>query len=78
MLHYDLADHNFSGFSAPSPGAEKYVTITPGILLSLTPSSAIQIQYDIADWEQEKMVSGDITKNTLKFSRLTAGWRSTF
>ncbi len=78
MLHYDYVDHNFNGFSFTSPGAEKYITITPGLQLNVAPSSAIQIQYDIGDWEQEKNVSGKIETDTLKFSRLTVGWRSTF
>ncbi|MFC1691895.1 hypothetical protein ACFL1R_00125 [Candidatus Latescibacterota bacterium] len=74
MLHYDYALHNFNGFITTNPGEEEYVTISPGLIINIASGSMIQIQYDIADWRQWG-ASGD---ETLKFNRLTAGWRSTF
>ncbi|MHB9029465.1 MAG: hypothetical protein ACYC9O_11915 [Candidatus Latescibacterota bacterium] len=73
MLHYDYVDHNFSG-SKSTPGVEKYTTITPGVQFKVMSSSFIQVQYDIADWKQST-AQGD---QTLKFNRLTVGWRTTF
>ena len=74
MLHYDYAKHNFNGFISTAPGEEIYKTFTPGVQIKVASSSMIQIQYDIADWSQWK-ADGD---ETLKFQRLTFGWRSTF
>ena len=74
MLHYDYAKHNFNGFISSLPGEEEYVTITPGVQLSIAASSMIQIQYDIADWEKWNHDESD----KLKFNRFTMGWRSTF
>ena len=74
MLHYDYAKHNFNGFVTTSPGDEKYRTITPGLQLKVAQASMIQIQYDIADWQKW----GSVNDETLKFNRLTVGWRATF
>lgn len=78
MLHYDYVKNNYTGFHYTAPGSEKYVTITPGIQFSLSSSSAIQIQFDIADWQQ-KDKNGEIgQEDTLKFNRFTIMWRTTF
>ena len=74
MLHYDYAKHNFNGFTATQPGEEEYITVTPGIQITVASGSMIQIQYDIADWRKW----GSDKDQTLKFNRLTVGWRSTF
>ncbi|MBT4363150.1 MAG: hypothetical protein HOC71_03275 [Candidatus Latescibacteria bacterium] len=74
MLHYDYAKHNFNGFITTAPGEEEYITITPGLQITLAPGSMIQIQYDIADWKKWRKNQND----TLKFNRLTVGLRSTF
>ncbi len=74
MLHYDYAFHNFNGFITTDPGEEEYTTISPGLVFNIASGSMIQIQYDIADWRK-----WGVTKDeTLKFNRLTVGWRSTF
>lgn len=75
MLHYDYAKHNFNGFFSPLPGEEVYKTITPGVQIEVAGGSMIQIQYDIADWTKWK---SDTENETLKFGRLTVGFRSTF
>lgn len=73
MLHYDFADMNFNDMNYTKRGGEEYTTITPGIKINVAPSSALQIQCDIADW---KRVDGSGRK--LKFTRFAAGWRVTF
>lgn len=79
MIHYDYVDHNFNGFDAPFGKLnEKYITITPGLQLSVASSSAIQIQYDIADWKRDGDSKKGISSQRLKFNRLTVGWRTTF
>ena len=74
MLHYDYAKHNFNGFITTAPVEEEYITITPGLQITLAPGSMIQIQYDIADWKKWRKNQND----TLKFNRLTVGLRSSF
>jgi len=75
MVHFDYAKHNFNGFFSSAPGEEEYLTITPGLIISVAPSSMFQIQYDIADWSKYNS-SGE--EDTLKFNRLSIGWRATF
>jgi len=78
MLHYDLVDHNFAGFFYTALGSEKYSTITPGFQLNVSESSIIQIQYDMANWQQKDKYGIPGQKDELKFNRLTVGWRTTF
>jgi hypothetical protein len=72
MLHYDYVEHNFNNFNRSSAGGEKFTTITPGIQLNVASASAIQIQYDIADWKRKD------GSQKLEFNRLSVGWRTTF
>ncbi|MFC1541219.1 hypothetical protein ACFL50_02080 [Candidatus Latescibacterota bacterium] len=74
MIHYDYAKHNFNGFVTALPGEEEYTTISPGLIFNVASGSMIQVQYDIADWRKW----GSNGDDTLKFNRLTVGWRSTF
>jgi hypothetical protein len=71
MFHYDYMSNNQSGWA---PGSEKYTTLSPALLFSVTNSSTIQVQYDIADWKRVKGGKQDL----IKYNRLIVGWRTTF
>jgi hypothetical protein len=73
MVHYDYVENNFSG-AKTTPGKEKYTTITPGVQMKVMSSSSIIAQYDIADWKRTDSTGAQ----TLKFNRMTVGWRTTF
>ena len=78
MLHYDYVDNNYSGFFYTALGSEKFTNIIPGLQLYVSGSSIIQVQYDIADWEQTEKFGIPGQKDTIKYNRLTVGWRTTF
>jgi len=77
MLHYNIVDNNYKGLLAVTgPGGERYVTWTPGLQFTVANGSIVQVQYDIADWQQSD-TGGHVT-DRLQFNRLTVGWRATF
>ncbi len=78
MLHYDYVDNNYTGFFYTARGAEKYVTIIPGMQIYLSESSILQIQYDIADWKQTEKFGIPGQEDTIKYNRMTVTWRTTF
>lgn len=71
MYHFDYVYNNYSGFNSFSSGpGEKYITNTPGIIISLY-DTLLQFRVDIGDWSR---TNGD----SLLFTRTVLGWRATF
>jgi hypothetical protein len=79
MLAYDYVKNDYG---SSSPGEEIYSTITPGLQISVGPSSQLIVQGTIADWKRIKdaalLSSAAAKKYILKFSRILIGWRITF
>lgn len=78
MLHYNYVKNNYTGFFYTAKGEETYTTITPGLQITVAPSSKIEMQYDIANWKQTGRFGVSSQKDTIKFNRFTVGWRTTF
>jgi hypothetical protein len=78
MLHYDYVNNNYTGFHYTAPGSEKFTTITPGVVISVSPSSAILFNFEIADWQQRDKFGMVGQEDLLKFKRTVVSWRTTF
>lgn len=72
MYHFDLAYHNFSGFTSFTAGpGELYITHTPGIIVNFF-DTLFQFRLDIARWNNTDF------SDELLFYRPVLGWRATF
>lgn len=84
MFHYDYVESNFKEYFSTSGNGgykETYNTYTGILQLFASESTILMTQVDVANWVQENTGENDVNngkKDTLDFTRVVVGLRSTF